>query len=259
MLSQSRSLHLRTLSTTSTPVPSDSDATSSDDLVFDVTDSDFQQKVLLSDVPVVVDCHAEWCGPCKTLGPVLEAAVKAEGGRVKMAKIDVDENPELSGGLNVQSLPTVFGVFQGKLVGQFVGNKQPEEVQAFVKALAQAGAGAGGEPAAEPEPAQAEEADFVDSAALEALANEDGITPEDEPRLLADLPASEALLALAKLKRAQRDYPSALEYALTLLRDDKAHGDNAAQALLLQIFDDANASHPDMVAAARRRMSNYVL
>lgn len=114
------------------------------DLVKDGTDASFMADVIEGsrEAAVIVDFHAEWCGPCKTLGPALEAAVTAAGGKVKLVKIDIDKNPQFAGQLRVQSIPAVFAFVDGQPVDGFMGNKTPSEVQEFVaKAAASAGDG----------------------------------------------------------------------------------------------------------------------
>ena len=87
------------------------------------------------DVPVIVDFWAPWCGPCKTLGPALEAAVTAAKGKVKMVKINVDENQMLAGQLRIQSIPTVYAFHQGRPVDAFQGALPPSELKKFVEKL----------------------------------------------------------------------------------------------------------------------------
>jgi putative thioredoxin len=86
--------------------------------------------------PVIVDFWAPWCGPCKTLGPQLEAAVNAAEGAVKMVKINIDENPEIAQQLRIQSIPTVFAFKDGQPVDGFMGAIPDSQVKAFVAALA---------------------------------------------------------------------------------------------------------------------------
>ncbi|MCE6960073.1 thioredoxin [Cereibacter sphaeroides] len=114
-------------------------------LVKDTSEATFMVDVIDAsrDVPVIVDFWAPWCGPCKTLGPALEAAVIAAKGKVRMVKVNVDENQMIAAQLRIQSIPTVFAFFQGQPVDAFQGALPPSEVKKFVDKIA-ALAGDGG-------------------------------------------------------------------------------------------------------------------
>jgi thioredoxin 1 len=86
-----------------------------------VTDSSFEADVLKSDTPVVVDFWAEWCGPCKMIGPSLEEISEEMAGKVKVVKINVDENPGVPGQMGIRSIPTLMLFKDGKLASQKVG------------------------------------------------------------------------------------------------------------------------------------------
>ncbi|MGD1877367.1 MAG: tetratricopeptide repeat protein [Kiloniellaceae bacterium] len=119
------------------------------DLIKESSERTFMQDVIEASmtVPVVVDFWAPWCGPCKQLGPMLESAVKAAGGAVRMVKVNVDENQQLAGQLRIQSIPTVYAFFQGQPLDGFQGAQPESEIKAFIERLRQAGAaGAGPSP-----------------------------------------------------------------------------------------------------------------
>lgn len=99
----------------------------------DVTDATFEAEVLeRSDtVPVVIDLWAPWCGPCRTLGPIIESVITSTGGALVLAKVNVDENPGISQAFQVQSIPAVFAVHKRKVIDRFIGALPEKEVQAF--------------------------------------------------------------------------------------------------------------------------------
>lgn len=88
-----------------------------------------------AEVPVIVDFWAEWCGPCKTLGPAIEKAVSQAGGKVRLVKINVDENQQLAQQLRVQSIPAVFAFKDGRPVDGFVGNQPESQIKSFIQRL----------------------------------------------------------------------------------------------------------------------------
>ena len=93
-----------------------------------------------NDQPVIVDFWATWCGPCKTLGPQLEKAVKDARGAVRLVKIDVDQNQELAAQMRIQSIPAVYAFKNGRPVDGFVGALPESQIKAFVQRLSAGGA-----------------------------------------------------------------------------------------------------------------------
>ncbi len=103
----------------------------------DVTDATFEAEILerSAQVPVVVDLWAQWCGPCRTLGPILEKVVAETAGKVELAKVDVDTNPRVAATFQVQSIPAVFALSQRKVVDRFVGALPEPAVREWVASL----------------------------------------------------------------------------------------------------------------------------
>lgn len=145
---------------------SENQAVPAGELIKDSSEATFMQDVVEAsqEVPVIVDFWAPWCGPCKTLGPALEALVTAARGKVRMVKVNVDENQAISAQLRIQSIPTVYAFFQGRPVDAFQGALPQSELKKFVDKLAALGGDDGlGEALAEAETMLAEGA-VVDAA-----------------------------------------------------------------------------------------------
>ncbi|HEV2810636.1 MAG TPA: thioredoxin [Acidimicrobiales bacterium] len=103
----------------------------------DVTDATFQKEVVdrSKTVPVVVDLWAPWCGPCRSLGPILDKVVGATKGRVELVKVNIDSNPAVAQAFGVQSIPAVFALRDGKVVDEFIGAQPESVVSDFVSRL----------------------------------------------------------------------------------------------------------------------------
>ena len=151
-----------------------------DDLIKESSEAAFMADVVdqSQTVPVIVDFWAPWCGPCKTLGPMLEKAVTAAKGAVKMVKVNVDENQMISAQLQIQSIPTVYAFWQGQPVDGFQGALPGSEIDAFVERVI---AAAGGEsPGAGLDDAvEAAEAMLAEGAAVDAAQTFAAVLEED--------------------------------------------------------------------------------
>lgn len=186
------------------------------DVVVDVSDATFEATVLKTSltVPVIIDLWAEWCGPCKQLSPILEKLTREYDGRVLLAKVDVDANPQLSAVFQVQSIPSVFAVLKGQPVPLFQGAIPEAQVRQVLDQLLQVAATNGvsgrldvrgpteGGPAAEPEPAH----DSRYDAAADAIERGDFAAAADAYRsMLAESPADpDAKAGLAQVELLQR-------------------------------------------------------
>lgn len=178
------------------------------DLIKDVTEANFMADVVdaSNEVPVIVDFWATWCGPCKTLGPMLEKAVTAAKGAVKMAKIDVDQNQRLAQalaqqGLPLQSIPTVVAFVKGRPVDLFQGAVPASEIDAFIKrAIEAAGGDASG---GLDEAVEAAEEMLEQGAASDAAETFAAILQEDPTHARAYAGLVKAYIALGQIDQAE--------------------------------------------------------
>lgn len=101
--------------------------------ITELSSNNFSQEVLQSPIPVLVDFWATWCGPCRALAPKIEAVAKSFAGKVKIGKIDVDQNPELAAKYGVRSIPTLVFFKNGSTAGQLVGNVPQDSIEQLIQ------------------------------------------------------------------------------------------------------------------------------
>ena len=179
-------------------------APSATDLIKDVSEADFMAEVVEASqqVPVIVDFWAPWCGPCKTLGPALEAAVTKAGGAVRMVKVNVDENQMIAGQLRVQSIPTVYAFWQGQPIDGFQGALPASELDAFIGRVIAASDGSAGDDGLAEAVAAAEEM-LEQGAATDAAQTFAAILQEDAQNAAAYGGLVRAYIALDDLEQAE--------------------------------------------------------
>jgi len=100
-----------------------------------VSDSDFEEEIIKADIPAMVDFWAEWCGPCKMVGPVVESLAKEYRGKVKIAKMDVDENRETPAKFGIRSIPTLILFKEGKVAHTIIGAVPKGDIEEELKKL----------------------------------------------------------------------------------------------------------------------------
>ncbi|MBM3502682.1 MAG: thioredoxin [Alphaproteobacteria bacterium] len=178
------------------------------------------------ETPVIVDFWAPWCGPCKTLGPIIEKVVKAAGGKVRLVKINIDDNPQLAQQLQIQSIPAVYAFHQGQPVDGFVGALPESQVKAFIERLT----GTIG-------PSPVEQA--LEAAKAAVAANDHGAAANIFGQVLRHEPGNPVALAgLARCYLARKDVANAKKTLALTPKEHADHPDVAAAKTALQLAED---------------------
>jgi len=210
-------------------------------------------------VPVVIDLWAEWCGPCKQLGPMIEAAVAARGGAVALAKVDVDANPSIAQAFQVQSIPSVFAMVDGKVVDGFVGAVPQAELDAFLDRLvpvptpADLAIGEGDE--ALLRAALADEPGHVGATLALARLLLDAGTPDEVLELLARIPETAEVRTLQAQARLALQEIDLRHQEITPLLDElleRVASDDAARQEFVDLLETLGAEHPTAVAYRKK-------
>ncbi len=211
------------------------------DLIKDSDQTKFAKDVLEASrtVPVIVDFWATWCGPCKTLQPMLEKVVKEAKGAVKLVKIDIDKNQMLAQQLRIQSIPAVYAFFGGRPVDGFMGAVPESQVKQFVDRLVQAAGGVPGEGGADDLAAALEHAKQAvaenDFALASQIYNE---VLEVDPQNLA------ALAGLARCHAQAGEVDQAKAVLAKVPAKDKTNAEIAAVQASLDLAEQAKAAGP---------------
>ncbi len=242
----------------------------------DVSTATFEHEVLEASrtTPVVVDFWAPWCGPCRTLGPIIEKVAESFRGQVKLVKVNSDESPEISSALNIRSIPTVIAFRDGQPVTQFVGALPEGQVRAFFEQLLPSPAEQALEHAetllergqlddaeqavagVKYDPALADRLEALKLRISYARSGEQGIDEAAmRARIDADAADHEARLALASLHAGQGHYREAMEQLLEIIRRERDWRDGEARRQLLALFNFA-AGDASLVAEFRRKLAS---
>jgi putative thioredoxin len=221
----------------------------------DVTDATFQTAVLdrSSEVPVVVDLWAPWCGPCRTLGPILEQVVDETKGQVELVKVNVDDNPQVAAAFRAQSIPAVYALKDGQIVDGFIGAYPEEVVRQFVDSLVPseeqqtvARLVAAGDEASLQQALELEPGNEQAVVALAELMADDG-RGEEALALLARIPETEAVRRVAAKARLGNeptdDYDDKLDALLGQVKEDEAARQEFVDILELMGPEDPRTAH----------------
>jgi putative thioredoxin len=214
-------------------------------MAVDVSDATFQTEVIdrSADVAVVVDLWAPWCGPCRTLGPIIEKVIDATNGQVVLVKVNVDENPAISQAFQVQSIPAVYALRDGQVVDGFVGAHPEHVIQQFVDSLL---------PSEEEQTLAALIAEGNEGSLRAALelspGNEDAIVPLAE-LLVARGAGDEALGLLARIPESDRTRHIAAAARLSLEPTVDDDYDEQLTALLpnVKLDEEARQKYLDLL------------
>jgi putative thioredoxin len=231
----------------------------------DVTDATFGVAVMERSmtVPVVVDLWASWCEPCKTLGPILEKVIGETSGKVELAKVDVDANPDIARAFGVQSIPAVFAIADGKIVDTFVGALPEPAVREFIEKLAP------GATLVDQLVDKGDETSLRSALELDA-SNADAAVALGELLRTSDrldealavltpfehLLAAKTVLARIRLQQGGVSFEGDLDLTLEHLLE-QAKTDPSARASLLEMLDALGPEDPRYVSF-RRRLANFI-